>query len=72
MANGGLPVNAGELSVGVIYLRPGHIQPAFTLESLQAIQATVGDVAPGFVIVAEHRTGQVRVRLRVPSPESSS
>ncbi len=61
-----LAVNAGDLSVGLIYLRPGHIQAAFTLETLRAIGATVGEVGPGFVVVAEHRTGQVRVRLRVP------
>ena len=64
--------NAGDLSVGLIYLRPGHIQAAYTLESLRAIEATVGVVEPGFVIIAEHRTGQVRVQLRVPSPTSTS
>jgi predicted nuclease of predicted toxin-antitoxin system len=62
-----LAVNAGELSVGLIYLRPGHIQAAHTLQSLRAIEATVGEVEPGFVVVAEHRPGQVRVRLRVSS-----
>lgn len=59
-----LAVNAGQPSVGLIYLRPGHIQAAYTLQSLAAIEATVGDVDAGFVIVAEHRTGQVRIRLR--------
>jgi predicted nuclease of predicted toxin-antitoxin system len=59
-----LAVNAGEPSVGLIYLRPGHIQATYTLQSLRAIEATVAEVEAGFVIVAEHRTGQVRVRLR--------
>jgi predicted nuclease of predicted toxin-antitoxin system len=62
-----LAVNAGQLSVGLIYLRPGHIQLAYTLQSLWAIEASVGEVEAGFVIVAEHRTGQVRVRLRAVS-----
>jgi hypothetical protein len=57
-------VNAGEPCIGLIYLRPGHIRPAYTLQSLEAIETTVGSARPGFIVVAEHRIGQVRIRLR--------
>jgi len=63
-----LAVNAGERCIGLVYLRPGHIQPGYTLESLEAIESTVGSLEPGFIVVAEHRIGEVRIRLRHLSP----
>lgn len=59
-----LAVNAGQPLVGLIYLRPGHIRVAYTLQSIAAIETVVSAVDVGFIIVAEHRAGQVRVRLR--------
>jgi predicted nuclease of predicted toxin-antitoxin system len=64
---GQLAVNAGEPSLGIIYLRPGHIDPAFTMQSIDVIETTAGSVQPGFILVAEHRRGQVRIRLRTPA-----
>jgi predicted nuclease of predicted toxin-antitoxin system len=61
---GQLAVHAGEPSVGIIYLRPGHIEPHFTLQSLEAIETTIPSMQPGFILVAEHRTGRVRIRVR--------
>jgi predicted nuclease of predicted toxin-antitoxin system len=61
---GTLAVRDGAEFVGIIYLRPGHIVAEFVLEMLTAIDA--GDVAAAapFVLVAERRADQVRIRLR--------
>lgn len=60
---GKLAMQAGEPFIGIIYLRPGHIAVSFVLGVLAAVE-TVGDVAPGFIVVAERREDTVRVRLR--------
>src|SRR5690606_1743088 len=49
---------------GVIYLRPAHTNAEFTTETLAAMERTVGNVDPGFVIVGDRRGEQLRVRLR--------
>lgn len=61
---GGIAVAAGAPYIGIVYLRPGHIRPGFTLESVDAIEALVGDVLPPFIVVARHGPRAVRVRLR--------
>jgi len=54
----GIPIN------GIVYLRPGHIDSAFTIASLQAIQTQDLDLAAPFILVAFQRGPHVRVRLR--------
>jgi predicted nuclease of predicted toxin-antitoxin system len=49
---------------GIAYLRPGHINPTFTIASLQAIQNQDLDLSASFVIVAFQRGSHVRIRLR--------
>ena len=49
---------------GIVYIRPAHIDPAFTMETIQAIERTVGDVEPGFIVVGDRRGEKLRVRLR--------
>jgi predicted nuclease of predicted toxin-antitoxin system len=60
---GRLAIAAGEALLGVIYVRPGHIRPEFTIESLQRLLAAGREVEPPFV-VAVRRVGQ-RVVIRV-------
>jgi predicted nuclease of predicted toxin-antitoxin system len=62
---GGLVVHGGLAFPGIVYLRPGHREPSVVMQSLQAIQETVGALRPGFVVVAEHRNTQVRIRVRI-------
>jgi predicted nuclease of predicted toxin-antitoxin system len=50
--------------VGIVYLRPGHINPQFTIETLDALSASFPAVSPPFVIVAQRRAGTVRIRGR--------
>jgi predicted nuclease of predicted toxin-antitoxin system len=61
---GRLAVLAGEPVVGIVYLRPGHIDPAFTIESLQAIVRQDHELAPPFILVAARSGNRVQIRLR--------
>lgn len=61
---GGIAVRTGEPLVGIIYLRPGHIAPAFVLQMLDALESRPEDVEPPFLIVVERRGNDVRIRRR--------
>ena len=61
---GELTVARREPVVGIMYLRPGHIDPTFTVATIDAVAAANLDLRPPFLLVAR-RTGQdVRIRLR--------
>ncbi len=60
---GGLAVLAEQPIVGIVYLRPGHIDPAFTIETFATLLRTDPDIVPPFIVVA-HRAGDI-VRIRV-------
>jgi hypothetical protein len=60
---GQLLIAQTRVNVGIIYLRPGHIDPRFTVETLQALfQYDRPD--PPFIVVAERQKQQVKVRVR--------
>ncbi len=61
---GRLVFASGEPIWGVLYLRPGHHDPAFTLATLRAVR--VQDLAPEvpFTVVAERQGSRVKIRLR--------
>jgi predicted nuclease of predicted toxin-antitoxin system len=61
---GTLAVRDGEPHTGIVYLRPGHIAPTFVLEMLAAIETADLNVHGGFILVAERKADQVRIRLR--------
>jgi predicted nuclease of predicted toxin-antitoxin system len=61
---GTLAVHAGEPIVGLLFLRPGHIDPAFTIETIQAILDRDLDVTPPFVLVARRSGMDVKIRYR--------
>jgi predicted nuclease of predicted toxin-antitoxin system len=61
---GRLAVLTGEPIVGIIYLRPGHIGPAFVLEAIAAIESLDEDVEPPFIVVSDRREDLVRIRVR--------
>ncbi len=62
---GTLTVRAGHAFLGIIYLRPGHINPAFVLGSLAVIADSEVDACPPFILVAKRQGDQVRLRLRL-------
>lgn len=49
---------------GILYLRPGHIKPEFTINTLSAVFANDFNLEAPFVIVAEQVQGEIRIRLR--------
>ena len=50
--------------VGIVYLRPGHFQPAFTITSLKTVFGYELDFIPPFIAVIEQKDNIVKVRLR--------
>ena len=61
---GTLAILAGEPVVGVVYLRPGHIDPNFTVESIEAALKEDHELTPPFILVVERKDGHVRMRVR--------
>lgn len=50
---------------GIVYLRPGHIIPLFTIEMLKTLFENEFDLAPPFMLVAERtKLDNIKVRLR--------
>ncbi len=49
---------------GIVFLRPGHIQPQFTLELLESLEKQNIDVTPPFIVVATRQQNTVRIRVR--------
>jgi predicted nuclease of predicted toxin-antitoxin system len=60
---GGLAL-MGAKFVGIIYLRPGHIQPDFTIKTLQTIRDNAPDATSPFILVADRTGDLVRIRVR--------
>jgi predicted nuclease of predicted toxin-antitoxin system len=63
---GTLGIREGETFTGIVFLRPGHIDPAVVLGMLDAVAALAVDVVPPFILVAELRGQRVYVRFRPP------
>jgi predicted nuclease of predicted toxin-antitoxin system len=61
---GALAVVSGEPVIGLVYLRPGHISPAFTVETLRVLLGQPLHLNPPFLLVAERTASTVRVRIR--------
>jgi predicted nuclease of predicted toxin-antitoxin system len=61
---GTLVITQDEPFTGIVYLRPGHIDPEFTIETLQTVAVQPLDVKPPFIVVAEQKARTVRIRLR--------
>ena len=61
---GRLAVTRREPIFGIVYLRPGHIQSRFTIETLNAIHLMSLDISPPFILVAERSGKRVNIRLR--------
>ena len=49
---------------GIVFLRPGHIDPQFTVATVQAIDEHEFDFSPSFILVARRRGTHVQLRLR--------
>jgi predicted nuclease of predicted toxin-antitoxin system len=61
---GTLVITQNEPFTGIVYLRPGHIRPEFTIRTLETVAAQSLDVQPPFIVVAEQRERTVQIRTR--------
>lgn len=52
------------INTGVVFLRPGHIDFKFIIQTLKAILATKLDVQIPFILVAERSREDIKIRLR--------
>ncbi len=53
---------------GIVYLRPGHIDSQFTIESIQALMSQTIELPSRFVIVVKRTGDHVTIRVRDLSP----
>ncbi len=65
---GTLAILHGEPVCGLVFLRPGHIDPQFTTDTLSSILATDPDVTPPFILVARRTGHTVAIRIRSLQP----
>ena len=62
---GRLAILQKEPVVGIMFLRPGHIDPQFTIETLQSVLSADPEVTPPFLIVARRKGLKVTIRIRL-------
>lgn len=66
---GTLAIRTGEPVVGILYLRPGHIDSTFSIQTLQTVLETNLEIQPPFIIVAKHKGEDVTIRIRPLIPQ---
>lgn len=59
-----LALASGERVKGIVYLRPGHIQAEYTIQTLTTLLAGDLNLTEPFLLVAVRRAGAVRIRIR--------
>ncbi len=61
---GALSIARLEPLVGVVFLRPGHIDHRFTIQTLRLLLSRDPEVAPPFLLVAKRTGNVVTIRVR--------
>ena len=61
---GMLAIRRGESAYGIIYIRPGHINPVATIDTVQTLLSSDVDVEPPFIVVARRIADAVVIRFR--------
>jgi predicted nuclease of predicted toxin-antitoxin system len=61
---GRLAVAGGCDLIGIVFLRPGHIDPQFTIDTIKVVLAGQFQVSPTFILVAKRTGASVAVRVR--------
>ena len=59
-----LALTGHEPPTGIVYILPGHLNPAFTIGTLRVVLQQDFDLTPPFVLVADRDGKEVRMRLR--------
>jgi predicted nuclease of predicted toxin-antitoxin system len=65
---GTLAIHQNEPLVGLAFLRPGHIDPQFTIDTVRSILNADPDIFPPFVLVAKRTGDNVTIRVRHLKP----
>ena len=65
---GTLAIHQSEPLVGLVYLRPGHIDAQFTIQTVQTILNADPDVLPPFILAAKRTGNNVTIRIRHLGP----
>jgi predicted nuclease of predicted toxin-antitoxin system len=61
---GRLAIPSRQPMYGIVFLRPGHIEPQFTIATLKVIDGQDFDLTASFILVARRRGAHVQMRLR--------
>jgi len=61
---GTLAVLSGEPIIGIVYIRPGHIDTKFTIETLTAMLQEDFELSSPFILVVYRKNSHVSMRLR--------
>jgi predicted nuclease of predicted toxin-antitoxin system len=61
---GALAIVQAEPIVGILFIRPGHIRPEFTIATLDVVLNANLDLTLPFVLVAQRSAKGVTIRLR--------
>jgi predicted nuclease of predicted toxin-antitoxin system len=61
---GTLAILQNEPLVGMVFLRPGHINPQYTMATIEALLNARPEVTPPFVLVARRSGTHVTIRVR--------
>jgi predicted nuclease of predicted toxin-antitoxin system len=65
---GKLAILQNEPLVGIVYLRPGHIDPKFTVATIQVVLTVDPELVPPFIAVAKRTANRVTIRVRALGP----
>ncbi|MBL8850812.1 MAG: DUF5615 family PIN-like protein [Planctomycetaceae bacterium] len=61
---GRLAILQGEPVVGIVYVRPGHFDPQYTIDSLTSLMGVDPELSPPFLLVVRRRGVQIDIRIR--------
>lgn len=62
---GTLAVLADEPIIGIVYIRPGHIDANFTIDTLTTVLNEDFELSSPFILVAHRKKSHVSMRLRI-------
>jgi hypothetical protein len=65
---GTLAIHQNEPLIGLVFLRPGHIDAQFTIATIQTVLDNDPDVISPFVLVAKRTGTNVTIRVRHLGP----
>ena len=61
---GRLAIANSEPMLGIVFLRPGHIEPTFTLGTLETVFREIEEIASPFILVAVRIGDRIKIRIR--------